>query len=95
MPSQRKDSSSSESDSEEKKSKSKTPMGEKKRSMKKREETLEHRKGMQLIPKTKTVMSTEKLMTEHVKLIKVLKAEIKDQSKELAGYKKKLKKEKK
>jgi hypothetical protein len=91
MPRQRKDSSSSESDSEEKKSK--TPMGMKKRYSKIREETLEERKGMKLIPKTKTVMSTEKLMTEHVKLIKVLKAELKDQSKELAGYKKKLKKD--
>ena len=66
-------------------------MGEKKRSIKKREETLEDRKGMKLIPKTKTVMDTKKLVDEHVKLIKVLKAEIKDQSKELAGYKKKLK----
>jgi len=92
MPRQRKDSSSSESDEGKK---SKTPMGMKKRYSKTREETLEERKGMKLIPKTKTVMSTEKLMTEHVKLIKVLKAEIKDQSKELAGYKKKLKKEKK
>ena len=36
-------------------------------------------------------MDTKKLVDEHVKLIKVLKAEIKDQSKELAGYKKKLK----
>ena len=101
MPRQRKYSSSSESDSEDKKSKSKTPMGEKKRSMKKREETLEHRKGMQLIPKTKTVMDTKELIKEHEKLIKVLKSgegkkgEIKAQSTELKKYQKKIEKKKK
>ena len=90
MPPRQRKNSSSGSESEEKKSK--TPMGMKKKSIKKREEEMEHRKGMKIVPKTKTVMDTEKLMTEHVKLIKVLKAELKDQSKELAGYKKKLKK---
>jgi hypothetical protein len=98
MPRQRKDSSSS-SESEGKKSK--TPMGEKKRSMKKREETLEHRKGMKLIPKTKTVMDTKELIKEHEKLIKVLKSgegkkgEIKAQSAELKKYQKKIEKKKK
>lgn len=99
MPRKRKNSSSSESDSEEKKSK--TPMGMKKRSMKKREETLEDRKGMKIVPKTKTVMDTKELIKEHEKLIKVLKSgegkkgEIKQQSAELKKYQKKMEKKKK
>ena len=100
MPRKRKDSSSSsESDSEEKKSK--TPMGMKKKSIKKREEEMEHRKGMKLVPKTKTVMDTKELIKEHEKLIKVLKSgegkkgEIKQQSAELKKYQKKMEKKKK
>jgi hypothetical protein len=75
-------------------------MGMKKKSMKKREEEMEHRKGMKLVPKTKTVMDTKELIKEHEKLIKVLKTgkgkagEIKDQSKELKKYQKKMEKKK-
>ena len=76
-------------------------MGMKKKSIKKREETLEERKGMKVIPKTKTVMDTKELIKEHEKLIKVLKSgegkagEIKQQSAELKKYQKKIAKKKK